>query len=76
MKSDVQTREDSIPDFVKSLLNDTCRRGVTVVFHCSLFGDMVTENLCLLRRRQLSGTGVFFCEDCNVIMSKPWIDQP
>ena len=37
---------------------------------CRLFGDMVTEHLCVLRRRELNARGGFTCEGCAVNMEK------
>jgi hypothetical protein len=60
-----EDKEDNITDVVKSLAYDTSQTEVTIPFYCNLFSDIVTENLCLLRRRELSSTGVFFCEACD-----------
>jgi hypothetical protein len=60
-----EDKEENITDVVKSLVYDTSQTEVTIVFYCNLFSDIVTENLCLLRRRELSSTGVFFCEACD-----------
>jgi hypothetical protein len=37
---------------------------------CKLFGDMVTEHLCMLRQRELDTRGGFTCEGCAVNMKK------
>jgi hypothetical protein len=60
-----EDKEDKITDVVKSLAYDPSQTEVTMVFYCNLFSDIVTENLCLLRRRELSSSGVFFCEACD-----------
>lgn len=60
-----EDKGENITDVVKSLAYDIGRTEVTIVFYCNLFSDIVTENLCLLRRRVLISTGVFFCEACD-----------
>lgn len=37
---------------------------------CKLFGDMVTEHLCVLRRRELNARGGFTCEGCATDVKK------
>ncbi len=37
---------------------------------CKLFGDMVTERLCALRRRELNARGGFTCEGCATDVKK------
>ncbi len=38
--------------------------------YCKLFGDMVTERLCVLRRQELNARGGFSCEGCNMDVEK------
>jgi len=35
------------------------------IIHCKLFNDTVTEYLCSLRRRELSGLSIFSCTGCG-----------
>ncbi|MEK6697776.1 MAG: hypothetical protein AABZ10_01915 [Nitrospirota bacterium] len=37
---------------------------------CKLFGDMVIERLCVLRRRELNARGGFTCEGCATDVKK------
>ena len=71
MKGDPGIREEHITNMEKSFASETGRAEMTRVFYCNLFSNMVTENLCLLRRRQLIGTSVFFCEECNRNINQP-----
>lgn len=58
-------KENDITGVVKTFAYHTSQTEGTIVFYCNLFSDIVTENLCLLRKRELSSTGVFFCEACD-----------
>jgi hypothetical protein len=39
------------------------------VVHCSLFGDIVAERVCELRRSELNNRGGFSCGGCVVDMA-------
>lgn len=38
--------------------------GVTTVVYCKLFGDMITDMVCILRRRILTSKNGFSCRGC------------
>ncbi len=37
-----------------------------VVIYCKLFSDMVTDHLCMLRRKELDARDGFSCDGCIV----------
>jgi len=71
-----------------SLAGKQSSAGNEVMIFCRLFADLVTEELCLLRRNELQAKGVFSCQGCimdmlmrqqyaflkNIVLSA-WIDD-
>ena len=41
------------------------KNGATTLF-CKLFSDIVPEQLCLVRRRELNRKGCFSCSGCTM----------
>lgn len=46
--------------------------GVTTVVYCKLFGDMVSDTVCIARRQVLTSQKVFSCKGCimNVALER------
>ena len=50
---------------MKSFLPATDKPKPAIMLYCNLFSDVVTESLCLMRKREMASKGVFFCETCD-----------
>jgi hypothetical protein len=51
-------------DFSDTLTQINDRKDVRMI-HCKLFGDKITDYLCLLRKDELHERGAFSCEGCR-----------